>query len=113
LLGVSRQEIDGIAASGEPAPRLVVRSPQSGYVVEKKIVVGSSVEAKMTLFEVADLSTVWVEADVYEKDIPFLKSAKKSKLPWRLAPIASSPGNWPLFIRGWRRRRGPTEFASN
>jgi hypothetical protein len=42
-------------------------------VVEKKIVVGASVEAKMTLFEVADLSTVWVEADVYEKDIPFLQ----------------------------------------
>ena len=36
---------------------LVIRSPQSGYVVEKKIVAGASVEAKMTLFEVADLST--------------------------------------------------------
>jgi Cu(I)/Ag(I) efflux system membrane fusion protein len=42
-------------------------------VVDKKIVVGASVEAKMTLFEVADLSAVWVEADVYEKDIPFLQ----------------------------------------
>ena len=73
LLGVSGQEIDAIVASGQPTPRLVVRSPQAGYVVEKKIVVGASVEAKMTLFEVADLSTVWIEADVYEKDIPFLQ----------------------------------------
>jgi len=73
LLGVSHQEIDGIAASGQPSPRLVIRSPQEGYVVDKKIVVGASVEAKMTLFEVADLSIVWVEADVYEKDIPFLQ----------------------------------------
>ena len=31
----------------------------------------------MTLFEVADLSTVWVEADVYEKDIPFLQPGQK------------------------------------
>jgi membrane fusion protein, copper/silver efflux system len=77
LLGVSQEEIDGIAASGKASPRLVIRSPQSGYVVEKKIVKGAAVEAKMTLFEVADLSTVWVEADVYEKDIPFLKVGQK------------------------------------
>jgi Cu(I)/Ag(I) efflux system membrane fusion protein len=73
LLGVGQQEIDAIVASGQPSPRLVIRSPQAGYVVEKKIVAGSSVDAKMTLFEVADLSTVWIEADVYEKDIPFLE----------------------------------------
>ena len=77
LLGVSQQEIDGIVASGKPSLRLVIRSPQTGYVVDKKIVVGASVEAKMTLFEVADLSTVWVEADVYEKDIPFLQVGQK------------------------------------
>jgi Cu(I)/Ag(I) efflux system membrane fusion protein len=77
LFGVSQQEIDSIAASGQPTPRLVIRSPQTGYVVEKKIVVGSSVEAKMTLLEVADLTTVWIEADVYEKDIPFLQVGQK------------------------------------
>ena len=73
LLGVNQQEIDGIESKGQPSPRLVIRSPQTGFVVDKKIVVGASVEAKMTLFEVADLSAVWVEADVYEKDIPFLQ----------------------------------------
>ena len=73
LLGVSPQDIDAIVTSGKPHSRLVIRSPRTGYVVEKKIVVGSSVEAKMTLLEVADLSAVWVEADVYEKDIPFLQ----------------------------------------
>jgi hypothetical protein len=56
---------------------LVIRSPQTGYVVDKKIVQGSSVDAKMTLFEVADLSTIWVEAGVYEKDIPFLQVGQK------------------------------------
>jgi Cu(I)/Ag(I) efflux system membrane fusion protein len=77
LLGVDQREIDGIVASGQPSARLIIRSPQTGYVVEKKIVVGASVEAKMTLLEVADLSAVWVEADVYEKDIPFLAPGQK------------------------------------
>lgn len=77
LLGVGEEEIDRIVASGQPSPRLVIRSPQEGYVVSKSIVAGASVEAKMTLFEVADLSTVWVEAEVYEKDIPFLQVGQK------------------------------------
>jgi Cu(I)/Ag(I) efflux system membrane fusion protein len=77
LYGVSPQEIDAITASGRGALRLVIRSPQTGYVVEKKIVEGAAVEAKMTLFEVADLSTVWIEADVYEKDIPYLQPAQQ------------------------------------
>ena len=60
-------------ALGKAGPRLVIRSPRSGYVIEKKIVVGSSVEPGMTLLEVADLAAVWIEADVYEKDIAFLQ----------------------------------------
>ena len=97
LLGVSQQEIDGIVASGQPSPRLVIRSPQAGYVVEKKIVVGASVEAKMTLFEVADLSTVWVEADVYEKDIPFLQVGQKIEATVEACPNRTFTGKLALI----------------
>ncbi len=77
LLGVSAEDIDRMIASGEPSQRMMIRSPQSGQVVEKKIVVGASVDAKMTLFELADLSTVWIEAEVYENDIAFLQPGQK------------------------------------
>ncbi len=97
LLGVSQQEIDGIVASGQPSPRLVIRSPQTGYVVDKKIVVGASVEAKMTLFEVADLSTVWVEADVYEKDIPFLQVGQKVEATVEACPNRTFTGKLALI----------------
>ena len=97
LLGVSQQEIDGIVASGKPSLRLVIRSPQTGYVVEKKIVVGASVEAKMTLFEVADLSTVWVEADVYEKDIPFLQVGQKVEATVEASPNRTFTGKLALI----------------
>ncbi len=97
LLGVSQQEIDAIVASGQPLPRLVIRSPQFGYVVEKKIVAGSSVEAKMTLLEVADLSTVWVEADVYEKDIPFLQVGQKVEATVEACPDRTFSGRLTLI----------------
>jgi Cu(I)/Ag(I) efflux system membrane fusion protein len=73
LLGVSEQEIETMVKTQNATPRLVIRSPQSGYVIDKKIVAGSSIEKGMTLLEVADLSAVWVEADVFEKDIGMLQ----------------------------------------
>ncbi len=92
LLGVYQQDIDPIVASGEPPKSLVIRSPQNGFVVEKKIVVGASVEAKMTLFEVADLSSVWVEAEVYEKDIAFLQSGQKVEVTVEAYPNRTFTG---------------------
>ncbi|MCY2987833.1 MAG: efflux RND transporter periplasmic adaptor subunit [Planctomycetota bacterium] len=97
LLGVSQQEIDGIVASGQPSTRLVIRSPQSGYVMEKKIVVGASVEAKMTLFEVADLSTVWVEAEVYEEDIQFLRAGQDVEATVKACPNRTFVGKLALI----------------
>lgn len=97
LLGVGQQEIDGIGAKGQPSPRLVIRSPQTGFVVDKKIVVGASVEAKMTLFEVADLSAVWIEADVYEKDIPFLQVGQEIKATVEACPNRTFVGKLALI----------------
>ena len=73
LLGVSDEEIDAMIASGKAIPRLVIRSPRTGQVIGKEIVAGSRVEEGMTLLDIADLSTVWIEADVYEKDIAYLR----------------------------------------
>jgi Cu(I)/Ag(I) efflux system membrane fusion protein len=77
LLGVSPEDIDHMVASGEASQRVIIRSPRTGHLIDKKIEVGASVEAKMTLFEVADLSTVWIEADVYENDAPFLHAGQE------------------------------------
>jgi Cu(I)/Ag(I) efflux system membrane fusion protein/cobalt-zinc-cadmium efflux system membrane fusion protein len=54
-------------------PSVVFRSPATGVVVERAAVKGMHVEAGQTLYKVADLSTVWVEADFYESDIRQLR----------------------------------------
>ncbi len=73
LLGVSDSDIDEIVRSGKASPRMVLRAPQDGTVIGKEIVAGARVDEGMTLLEIADLSVVWIEADVFEKDAPFLK----------------------------------------
>jgi multidrug efflux pump subunit AcrA (membrane-fusion protein) len=73
LLGVSDSEIEEIAQSGRANHRLIIRSPQSGHIIRKEVKQGVHVEPGETLFEVADLSAVWIEADVFERDIPLLR----------------------------------------
>jgi membrane fusion protein, copper/silver efflux system len=76
LLGVAESEIDAIVASGKPTRGLVLRAPRGGHVTRKDILEGSHVAAGDMLLEIADLSVVWVEADVYERDLPFLREGQ-------------------------------------
>jgi len=97
LFGVGPQEIDAILASGKASPRLVIRSPRSGYVIEKKVVAGSNVEPGMTLLEVADLSAVWIEAEVYEKDIALLAPGQKIEAAVQALPNRTFVGRLALI----------------
>jgi membrane fusion protein, copper/silver efflux system len=88
LLGVSGREIDVMIASGKADSRLTIRSPRAGCVIGKEIVDGSRIDDGMTLLDIADLSTVWIEADVYEKDIAFLSPGQSIR-----ASVESLPGH--------------------
>lgn len=73
LLGIGEQEIDELVATGKPQSKIVIRSPRRGHVIHRAVVEGAHVNVGDTLFEVADLSKVWIEAEVFENDIPFLR----------------------------------------
>ncbi len=77
LLGISDTEIEEIWKTGKTDARLVIRSPQSGHVIKKNVVEGSRIEPGQVLFELADLTTVWIEADVYEKDLAALHEGQE------------------------------------
>jgi multidrug efflux pump subunit AcrA (membrane-fusion protein) len=62
-------EIRRVEETGEITKALTLRSPASGVVVEKNVVEGDRIMPGMTVYRVADLSRVWVEADVFEKDL--------------------------------------------
>ena len=64
------QELEQRGAAFETVP---VRSPASGVIVEKTAVEGMHVTPGQTLFRIADLSSVWVEADVYERDMSAIR----------------------------------------
>ena len=76
LLGIDEKQINDILASGKAETHLTIRSPISGHVINKYVREGQYVQEGMALYDVADLSTVWIEAQIYEDDIPFLPTAR-------------------------------------
>lgn len=73
LWGLTDGQIDGIAKRGEPIENLPFLAPANGYVLEKSVVEGAAVRAGERLYRIAPLDKVWVEADVYEADLPRVK----------------------------------------
>jgi Cu(I)/Ag(I) efflux system membrane fusion protein len=80
LWDLTDHQIERIAASGEPIEYLPVPSPVSGYVVEKNVVAGAAVEPGQTLFRVAGLDRVWVEAQVYESELPLVEVGQRAEV---------------------------------
>jgi Cu(I)/Ag(I) efflux system membrane fusion protein len=72
LLGISDDQIDEILKTGQANTHLRIRSPISGHIIQKYVREGQYVQEGMPLYDVADLSTVWIQAQVYEDDLPFL-----------------------------------------
>jgi len=70
LYGLGAEEIHKIAWSAEePISHFPLLSPFAGTVVEKHAVVGEAVSPKTKLYTIADLSTLWIQLDIYEKDL--------------------------------------------
>ena len=71
--GITAKQIDEILARGKADYNVPILSPISGIVTRKNVVEGQYVAEGETLFEVADLSHVWVQAQVYEDQFSALK----------------------------------------
>ena len=68
LWGISNKRMD--APSAEGVPHVTISAYASGTVVDRKVTQGQYVNAGDTLFTVADLSQVWIKAEVYEEQLP-------------------------------------------
>jgi Cu(I)/Ag(I) efflux system membrane fusion protein len=66
---ISAAEIERIERTGQVRKTLTLRSPVSGVVIEKNVLGGQKIMSGEALYKVADLSTVWVEGEVYERDL--------------------------------------------
>ena len=74
-LGLPQAQLKSVANREDNSTQIVVRAPQGGVIVERNVTSGQAVtfgqsDTPTNLFVIADLSSMWVVADVYEPDIP-------------------------------------------
>ena len=79
LLGMATKDIDQVIATGQPMRAIPVLAPQGGYVAKKSVVLGSYVTPEATLYELVDLSRVYVVAEVFQRDIAAVKLGTPGK----------------------------------
>jgi Cu(I)/Ag(I) efflux system membrane fusion protein len=87
LWKITENQINNIESSGVVLTEFDVYADQSGVVIRRDISKGDYVNKGSVLFEIADLSNVWVLLDTYESDLPFMKVGQKI-----LITVASLPG---------------------
>jgi len=77
---VQKGELLAVVESNESLAAYTISSPISGKIVKKHITSGEFVGEDATLFVVADLTTVWVNCDVYARDADFVKSGQEIQI---------------------------------
>lgn len=80
LWGLTTQQLDEIASSAKPQIELPIYSTVSGIVTERKVTRGQYVNAGEVLFTITDLSTIWVRADVYQPDLPSVRTGQSVEI---------------------------------
>jgi Cu(I)/Ag(I) efflux system membrane fusion protein len=73
LWGVSQEDIKDLVATRKARESLTLRAPIDGRVLERNVLQGSQVDPAMELYRIADLSTVWLQARVYEYELPHIE----------------------------------------
>ena len=80
LWSVSAEQIEEIASAAEKAVQITTYSPVSGVVTKRNVTEGQYVKEGDVLLEVADLNTVWVHAEIFESDIPLIRTGLKVRI---------------------------------
>jgi Cu(I)/Ag(I) efflux system membrane fusion protein len=75
---ISDEQIAELKKTREPTKTLRVNAPIDGFVTEKMVVQGMMTQAGMKLYRLADLGLVWVYAEVYEQDLPFIQLGQEA-----------------------------------
>lgn len=88
LLGLDQGQIDSLSKLERAPETVTFTSPVAGSVVDKPIVEGSSIAAGDRALRIVDHSAVWIEAKVFEQDLPFVKLSAKAS-----AVVQSRPRN--------------------
>ena len=83
---IAPSEIAHALEMGHVMRTLTLRSPATGFVVEKNVVEGDRIQPGGTLYQIADLSSIWVEVDVFERDLGNVSEGQAAEVTFQAFP---------------------------
>jgi RND family efflux transporter MFP subunit len=83
---LSPEEIARIEVTGTPRRTVTLRSPASGVVVEKSVVSGTRIMPGMELFRIADLTRIWIDGEIFEKDLSLVRLGQHAQVTLKAYP---------------------------
>ncbi len=92
LWDLTDEQIESIEQNGEPSLYFDVRSPITGTVMMRHVASGDYISEGSPLFQVTDLSRVWVMFDAYESDLPWIRKGDHIELTLQSLPGQSFDG---------------------
>jgi Cu(I)/Ag(I) efflux system membrane fusion protein len=92
LWDISEKQIRDLEEEGEAQRTLTLYAPHSGFVVKKDAYQGMKIMPDKELYTIADLSTVWVNVDIYESEIPFVRPGQRASVTLSYDPGATFSG---------------------
>ena len=116
LWDISDDQIKVLEETGQAKKTLTLSSPFSGFVLEKTATKGMSVMPGMALYKLADLSVVWLLADIYEYELPFVRLGQQASVQLSYLPGETFSGKatyiYPALDPNTRTAKVRFEFSN-
>jgi membrane fusion protein, copper/silver efflux system len=116
LWDITDDQIKILEETGQAKKTLTLSSPFSGFVLEKTATKGMSVMPGMALYKLADLSVVWLLADIYEYELPFVRLGQQASVQLSYLPGETFSGKatyiYPALDPNTRTAKVRFEFSN-
>ena len=117
LYGLTLNQIEDIRDRGEVSTTLPLFAPMSGTVVHMNVTQGQHVNKGMNLYHIADLNSLWIMADVYEYELPWIYMGQAVEITAQSMPGLTFSGKvtsiYPFFDTQTRTQKVQIEVANS
>ena len=116
LYGLTLNQIENIRSRGEVSTTLPLFAPRAGTVVHMNVTQGQHVNKGMNLYHIADLESLWIMADVYEYELPWIYMGQAVEIATQSMPGLTFSGKvtyiYPFFDTQTRTQKVQIEVAN-
>lgn len=116
LWDITEEQIRALEARGQAQKTMTLYAPAEGHVTQRDVFPSKRIEPNMKLYTIVDHSVVWVNVDIYENEIPFLKVGQNVQMTATAFPGEVFRGKvtliWPHMEEKTRTVKARLEFAN-